>query len=186
MGEFLQELSWHSRKSNVLIDEGTMFWRQGNQLSKPMEVEEDSVLLIMLWDKADETTAYWSVATTQGTQEGKRQERPVITIDTDTEATGEQSDKGGFVVPKELHFDLNQGEPDMNRYWTAEEDLPDNMSCARKRRQMKQWSEEASTCKDRKRCLLCQSKHLSIGAGQEDVCFDSQSIGVLVQARKVA
>ena len=104
VGEFLQELSWISRNSNVLIDEGTMFWRERNQLPRPMEDEEDSVLLIMLWDKvlmrqkvllelvrswqiseAEETeaTSYWSVATTQGTQEGKRQERPVITIDSD-------------------------------------------------------------------------------------------------------
>ena len=52
VGEFLQELSWVSRNSNVLIEKGIMFWRERNQLSKPMDAEEDSVLLITLWDKA--------------------------------------------------------------------------------------------------------------------------------------
>ena len=99
-------------------------------------------MLIMLWDKAlmrqkgllelttswqiteaEETTAavYWAAVTTQENNEGARQQRPIVTttaaaaaVDSDTEATDDQSDKEGFVMPEGLHFDLNQGEPDMN------------------------------------------------------------------------
>ena len=39
----------------MLIDKGTTFWRERNQLSKTLDDEEDSVLLIMLWDGIDET-----------------------------------------------------------------------------------------------------------------------------------
>ena len=38
VGEFLQELSRNSRNSNVLIDKGTMFWRERDRPSKPRKL----------------------------------------------------------------------------------------------------------------------------------------------------
>ena len=102
----------------MLIDTGTMFWRERNQLSKPMDDEEDSVLLIALWDKAlmrqkvllelatswrvseaEETAAasYWAVVTTQESQEDVRQDCPLVTaVNSDTEATESQPEKEGL------------------------------------------------------------------------------------------
>ena len=88
-------------------------------------------------------------------------------------------------MPLDEVFNINQGDPDMMRFWTAEEELPEWMSCARQRKKNKDWSAEEGACGNRKKCLYCQTRLMASQARDENLHDSFVAATVLLTKEKM-
>ena len=79
------------------------------------------------------------------------EEQPVVMIDEIIDLTAEQEEQ--VVGPD---FNLDQGEPDLQRFWIQEDDCDITICCYKKRRQVA-WKDTTSVCKRPEICLLCKA-----------------------------
>ena len=106
-------------------------------------------------EKEEDTAAtIWSEFVVEKRQEVGQQteaeqpsEKVIEVVDSDDEPGGLNVDNTEYnPLPIDGTFNINQGDPDMMRFWMAEEELPEWMSCARRRKVDKSWSAEENAC----------------------------------------
>ena len=106
-------------------------------------------------------------------------------VESDDEAAMEFEEDVYSRTQEGVSFDVNVGDPDMQRFWVSAEEYPEWMSCVRQRKKNKRWSAEINACRDRTCCLDCQSMHRAETARAENLHDGFVAASILLTKKKM-